>query len=87
MSEGVKRGIPTLEEVQLQFEGHAPEALVDAYRMLGEAEAKGRAVFESTELTNPIKLMRLQEIEKEWLQAYQLIMFWSEFASGGTTEN
>jgi hypothetical protein len=47
----------------------------------------GKAVFESTELTNPIKLVRLKEIEKEWLQAYQLILFWSEFAPGATTEN
>lgn len=87
MSEAIKQGIPTLEEVQLQFEGHAPEALVDAYRMLGEAEAEGRAVFESSELSNAVKLERLERLKNEWTRAYQLILFWSAFTPGGTTEN
>lgn len=87
MAGGEKRGLPTLEEIQLAFEGHAPEALVDAYRMLGEAEVEGKAVFESAELSNGVKLERLAQLERQWIQAYQLILFWSEFASGGTTKN
>lgn len=83
MAGGEKRGIPTWEEIQIQFEGHAPEALVDAYRMLGEAEAKGKEVFESVELSNAVKLEKLAQLEREWIEAYQLILFWATLTSTG----
>jgi hypothetical protein len=79
-----RKRILTLQEVQTQFGGHVPGALVKAYRLL--AEAQGAKVNDAGQESPRDRRTRMTQ-ERDLVEAAEIVFIWSNFSSESQTEH